>query len=64
MTMSAFEISPRNNRSCRFFASAAAAALIATLVVGAMEIYVSAPTGAAASDLQADTAPSVTEVDE
>jgi hypothetical protein len=60
--MSAFSFSLHNSRRCRFYASAAVAALIASVVVGAMEIYVSAPTDAAVAESQPVTAPTVANV--
>jgi FlaG/FlaF family flagellin (archaellin) len=60
--MSAFNFSLQNSRHRRFYVSAALAALIASVVVGAMEIYLSAPTDAAVVESQPVTAPSLADV--
>jgi cytochrome bd-type quinol oxidase subunit 1 len=60
--MSIFSFYLRNSRRCRFYASASVAALIASLVVGAMEIYLSAPTNAAVAESQPETARSLADL--
>jgi len=57
-----FTFSLHNSRRGRFYASAAVAALIASVVVGAMEISLSAPTNAAIVESQPVTAPSLADV--
>ena len=57
--MSIFSFYLHNPRRCCFYASAPVAALIATVLVGAMEIYVSAPTNAAVVASQPDPVPSL-----
>jgi hypothetical protein len=56
--MSVFSFHLHNCRRCRFYVSAAVAASVATVLVGAMEIYVSAPTNAAVVASQPGPVPS------
>ena len=60
--MSAFNFSLHTSRRCRFYASAAVAALVASVVVGAMEMYLSAPTNTAVVESQPITAPSLVDL--
>jgi hypothetical protein len=57
-----FNFSLHNSRRGRFYASAAVAGLIASVVVVAMEMYLSAPTNAAVVESQPVTAPSLANV--
>jgi serine protease Do len=63
--MSAFNFSIHDRRRNRTLGSVAVAALVASVAVGGMEMYASAPADAAAvvtSDLQSQTAPSFANV--
>ena len=60
--MTTFTFSLHNSRRCRFYASAAVAAVIASVVVGAMEIYLAAPTNVAVVESQSVTAPSLADM--
>jgi len=57
--MSMFSFKLQKPRRFRFYASASLAALIASVLVGAMEIYASAATNAAVVRSQPATAPSL-----
>ena len=59
--MPTFSFSLHNYRRYRFYASAVAAA-IASVVVGALEIYLAAPTNAAVVESQPVTAPSLADL--
>jgi hypothetical protein len=60
--MRTFTFSLHGSRRHRFYTSAAVAALIASVVVGAMEMYVSAPTNAAVAESQPASASSLADV--
>jgi hypothetical protein len=60
--MPTFSFSLHNYRRYRFYASAAVAAAIASVVVGALEIYLAAPTNAAVVESQPVTAPSLADL--
>ena len=60
--MPIFTFSLHDSRRRRFYASAAVAALVASVVVGAMEMYLSIPTNAAVVESQPVTAASLADV--